>query len=152
MLGGLDVDNPSVFVRAGCVANLATRVVGPVRREGPVQARDVEFLRRHTERRIKITVPGPFTMGQQTQDDHYGDEQLLALDLAAAQPRIKLGGSKNGESSEPTPTEDEQASGSLKPRTPHITHHPTLTREPRSATPGFVEPSPLTVASFCDFV
>jgi hypothetical protein len=67
-------------------------------------------------------VPGPFTMGQQTQDDHYGDERLLALDLAAAQPQIKLGGSKNGESSEPTPTEDEQSSGSLKPRTHHITH------------------------------
>jgi 5-methyltetrahydropteroyltriglutamate--homocysteine methyltransferase len=84
MLGGLDVDNPGVFVERVGVENLAPRVVGPVRREGPVQARDVEFLRRHTERRIKITVPGPFTMGQQTQDDHYGDERLLALDLAAA--------------------------------------------------------------------
>jgi 5-methyltetrahydropteroyltriglutamate--homocysteine methyltransferase len=84
MLGGLDVDNPGVFVERVGVENLAPRVVGPVRRAGPVQVRDVEFLRRHTKRRIKITVPGPFTMGQQTQDDYYGDERLLALDLAAA--------------------------------------------------------------------
>jgi 5-methyltetrahydropteroyltriglutamate--homocysteine methyltransferase len=84
MLGGLDVDNPGVFVERVGIENLAPRVVGPIRREGPVQVRDVEFLRRHTDRSIKITVPGPFTMGQQTQDDHYGDERLLALDLAAA--------------------------------------------------------------------
>jgi 5-methyltetrahydropteroyltriglutamate--homocysteine methyltransferase len=83
-LAGLDVDNPGVFVERVGIENLAPRVVGPVRREGPVQVRDVEFLRRHTDRPIKITVPGPFTMGQQTQDDHYGDERLLALDLAAA--------------------------------------------------------------------
>jgi 5-methyltetrahydropteroyltriglutamate--homocysteine methyltransferase len=84
MLGGLDVDNPGVFVERVGIENLAPRVVGPVRRKGPVQVRDVEFLRRHTDRRIKITVPGPFTMGQQTQDDHYGDERRLALDFAAA--------------------------------------------------------------------
>ena len=84
MLGGFDVDNPGVFVERVGIENLAPRVVGPVRRKGPVQVRDVEFLRRHTDRRVKITVPGPFTMGQQTQDDHYGDERRLALDLAAA--------------------------------------------------------------------
>ena len=84
MLAGLDVDNPGVFVERTGIENLAPRVVGDVKREGPVQVRDIEFLRRHTERRIKITIPGPFTMGQQTQDDHYGDERRLALDLAAA--------------------------------------------------------------------
>ena len=49
------------------------RVVGPVSRKHPVQVRDVEFLRAHTSRPIKITVPGPFTMSQQAQNDHYGD-------------------------------------------------------------------------------
>ncbi|MFN2629204.1 MAG: 5-methyltetrahydropteroyltriglutamate--homocysteine methyltransferase [Gaiellaceae bacterium] len=84
MLGGLDLADPGVFVERVGIENLAPRVVGPVRREGPVQVRDVEFLRRHTDRPVKITVPGPFTMGQQTQDEHYGDERGLALDLAAA--------------------------------------------------------------------
>jgi 5-methyltetrahydropteroyltriglutamate--homocysteine methyltransferase len=60
------------------------RVVGPIRRTGPVEVRDVEFLRGITERRIKITVPGPFTMTQQAQDDHYGDERSLALAYAEA--------------------------------------------------------------------
>ena len=57
---------------------------GPIRRRHPVQVRDVEFLRRHTAKPIKITVPGPFTMSQQAQDDYYKDEVALALDYAAA--------------------------------------------------------------------
>ena len=60
------------------------RVVGPVRRRAPVEVRDVEFLRGLTDRRIKITVPGPFTMTQQAQDDHYGDGRSLALAYAEA--------------------------------------------------------------------
>jgi 5-methyltetrahydropteroyltriglutamate--homocysteine methyltransferase len=83
-LAGFDLDNPGVFVERIGIENLAPRVVGPVRRETPAEVRDVEFLRRNTERLIKITIPGPFTMAQQTQDDHYGDERQLALDLAAA--------------------------------------------------------------------
>jgi 5-methyltetrahydropteroyltriglutamate--homocysteine methyltransferase len=58
--------------------------VGPIKRRHPVQVRDVEFLRANTDRPIKITVPGPFTMSQQAQDDYYKDEVALALDYAAA--------------------------------------------------------------------
>ena len=60
------------------------RVVGPIRRTRPVEVRDVEFLRSLTDRRIKITVPGPFTMTQQAQNDHYGDDRSLALAYAEA--------------------------------------------------------------------
>ena len=64
--------------------NLAPRVVGPIRRSGAVLVRDLLFLRASTDRRVKVTIPGPFTMSQQAQDDHYGDEEALALALAAA--------------------------------------------------------------------
>jgi 5-methyltetrahydropteroyltriglutamate--homocysteine methyltransferase len=64
--------------------NPVPRVVGPIRRRRPVEVRDVEFLRAITDRRIKITVPGPFTMAQQAQDDHYGDGRSLALAYAEA--------------------------------------------------------------------
>jgi 5-methyltetrahydropteroyltriglutamate--homocysteine methyltransferase len=60
------------------------RVVGPIVRRRAVEVRDVEFLRRHTARPIKITLPGPFTLAQQAQDEHYGDEEALALAYAAA--------------------------------------------------------------------
>jgi 5-methyltetrahydropteroyltriglutamate--homocysteine methyltransferase len=83
-LEGMDLDNPGVFVERIGVENLAPRVVGPIRRREPVGVHDVELLRRNTERLVKITVPGPFTMSQQTQDDYYGDARWLALDLAAA--------------------------------------------------------------------
>src|SRR5207253_3322174 len=55
-----------------------------IRRLQPVEVRDVEFLRRNTDHRIKITVPGPFTITQQAQNDYYRDEKALALDIAAA--------------------------------------------------------------------
>ena len=64
--------------------NPVPRVVGPIRRTRPVEVRDVEFLRSITDRRIKITVPGPFTMTQQAQNDHYADERSLALAYAEA--------------------------------------------------------------------
>src|SRR5207247_4418029 len=60
------------------------RAIGPMRRKHPVEVRDVEFLRANTKRQIKMTVPGPFTMSAQCQDDFYGDEEKLALDYAAA--------------------------------------------------------------------
>ncbi len=83
-LSGIDLDNPGVFVERSGVENSVPRIVGPIRRTGPVEVRDVEFLRRNTDRPIKITIPGPFTMTQQTQDEHYGDERAMALDFAAA--------------------------------------------------------------------
>jgi 5-methyltetrahydropteroyltriglutamate--homocysteine methyltransferase len=60
------------------------RIVGKIRRKHPVEVRDVEFLRANTDRTIKITVPGPFTMAQQAQNDFYKDEEELVLDYAAA--------------------------------------------------------------------
>ena len=72
-LEGVDIDNPGVALDRTGHPNPVPRVVGPIRRTRPVQVRDVEFLRRNTERRIKITIPGPFTMSQQAHNDHYPD-------------------------------------------------------------------------------
>jgi 5-methyltetrahydropteroyltriglutamate--homocysteine methyltransferase len=83
-LSGVDIDRPGSALDRTGHANPVPRVHGPVRRLRPVEVRDVEFLRRHTERTIKITLPGPFTMTQQAQNDHYSDEEALALDYAAA--------------------------------------------------------------------
>jgi 5-methyltetrahydropteroyltriglutamate--homocysteine methyltransferase len=81
-LDGLDLDSPgSVRNRSG-IDIPAPRVTGEIRRPQPVQADDVRFLRAHTDRTVKITVPGPFTMAQQAQDDHYGDDRALALAYA----------------------------------------------------------------------
>jgi 5-methyltetrahydropteroyltriglutamate--homocysteine methyltransferase len=83
-LDGVDLDNPGVALDRTGNENPVPRVTGPIRRTRPVEVRDVEFLRSLTERRIKITVPGPFTMTQQAQDDHYPDERSLALAYAEA--------------------------------------------------------------------
>ena len=83
-LEGIDLDNPGVALDRTGHENPVPRVVGPIRRAQPVEVRDVEFLRSLTDRRIKITVPGPFTMTQQAQNDHYSDERSLALAYAEA--------------------------------------------------------------------
>jgi 5-methyltetrahydropteroyltriglutamate--homocysteine methyltransferase len=83
-LDGVDLDNPGVALDRTGHENPVPRVVGPIRRTRPVEVRDVELLRGLTGRRIKITVPGPFTMTQQAQDEHYGDGRALALAYAAA--------------------------------------------------------------------
>jgi 5-methyltetrahydropteroyltriglutamate--homocysteine methyltransferase len=83
-LDGLDLDNPGVALDRTGHENVVPRVVGPVRRREPVEVRDVEFLRTLTDRTIKITVPGPFTMTQQAQNDHYADDRSLALAYAEA--------------------------------------------------------------------
>jgi 5-methyltetrahydropteroyltriglutamate--homocysteine methyltransferase len=83
-LDGVDLDNPGVALDRTGHENPVPRVVGPIRRTRPVETRDVEFLRSITDRRIKITVPGPFTMTQQAQNDHYADEPSLALAYAEA--------------------------------------------------------------------
>jgi len=84
-LEGVDLDNPgTAFDRSGH-PNPVPRVVGPIRRRHAVCVEDLQFLRRHTTRPVKITVPGPFTMAQQAQIDHYGgSRELAALDYAAA--------------------------------------------------------------------
>jgi 5-methyltetrahydropteroyltriglutamate--homocysteine methyltransferase len=83
-LDGLDLDNPGVALDRTGHENVVPRVVGPVRRKEPVEVRDVEFLRSLTNRTIKITVPGPFTMTQQAQNDHYANDRDLALAYAEA--------------------------------------------------------------------
>jgi 5-methyltetrahydropteroyltriglutamate--homocysteine methyltransferase len=83
-LSGMDLDNPGVALGRTGRPNHVPRVVGPIRRLHPVEVRDVEFLRRNTNHRIKITVPGPFTITQQVQNDYYHDEKVLALDVAVA--------------------------------------------------------------------
>jgi 5-methyltetrahydropteroyltriglutamate--homocysteine methyltransferase len=78
-LAGIDLDTPGVALDRTGHENPVPRVVGPVRRTRPVEARHLRFLRGLTDRRIKITVPGPFTMTQQAQNDHYGSDRELAL-------------------------------------------------------------------------
>ena len=83
-LDGLDLDNPAIVLSRSGRPSPVPRVVGKIRRKHPVEVADVKFLRANTARRIKMTVPGPFTMSQQAQNDFYEDETELALDYAAA--------------------------------------------------------------------
>lgn len=83
-LDGVDLDDPGVALDRTGHENPVPRVVGSIRRTRPVEARDVEFLRSITDRKVKITVPGPFTMTQQAQNDHYADDRSLALAYAEA--------------------------------------------------------------------
>jgi 5-methyltetrahydropteroyltriglutamate--homocysteine methyltransferase len=83
-LEGVDIDNPGTALDRSGHPNPVPRIVGKIRRKQPVEVRDVQFLRANTDRPIKITVPGPFTMSQQAQNDFYKDEQELVLDYAAA--------------------------------------------------------------------
>jgi 5-methyltetrahydropteroyltriglutamate--homocysteine methyltransferase len=83
-LEGVDIDNPGTALDRSGHPNPVPRVVGRIRRRHPVEARDVAFLRANTDRMIKITMPGAFTMGQQAQNDFYKDEVELAMDYAAA--------------------------------------------------------------------
>jgi 5-methyltetrahydropteroyltriglutamate--homocysteine methyltransferase len=83
-LDGVDLDNPGSTLSRSGVPIPVPRVVAKIRRRHPVEVRDVRFLRANTDRAIKMTVPGPFTMAQQAQDDFYRDEEAMALDYAAA--------------------------------------------------------------------
>jgi len=83
-LQGMDLDRPGTALDRTGHPTPVPRVVGPVRRTRPVEVRDVEFLRANTDRPIKATLPGPFTMSQQAQDDYYKDEAELAMALAVA--------------------------------------------------------------------
>ena len=83
-LEGVDVANPGTALDRSGHPNPVPRVVGPVSRRHPVQVRDLEFLKAHTSRKAKITVPGPFTMSQQAQDDFFGDPGEVALAYADA--------------------------------------------------------------------
>src|ERR1044071_1585499 len=83
-LEGVDIDKPGTTINRSGGQSVVPRIVSAIKRKFPVEVRDVEFLRRNTTRRIKITLPGPFTMTQQAQDDYYRDEEALAMAFAAA--------------------------------------------------------------------
>jgi 5-methyltetrahydropteroyltriglutamate--homocysteine methyltransferase len=83
-LEGVDIDNPGTALDRSGHPNPVPRVVGRIARKHPVQERDVRFLRANTSRPIKVTVPGPFTMSQQAQNEFYDDEGELALAYAGA--------------------------------------------------------------------
>lgn len=83
-LEGIDIDNPGVALDRSGHENPVPRIVGPIKRKHPVEVEDLKFLRAHTDRMIKITVPGPFTMSQQAQNDYYKDEAEAAMAYAVA--------------------------------------------------------------------
>jgi 5-methyltetrahydropteroyltriglutamate--homocysteine methyltransferase len=83
-LEGVDIQNPGTTINRSGGQSVVPRIVGSITRKSPIEVRDVEFLRRNTAKKIKITLPGPFTMTQQAQDDYYRDEEALAMAFAAA--------------------------------------------------------------------
>jgi len=84
-LEGVDIDNPGIALDRSGHPNPVPRVIGKIRRKHAVEVEDVQFLRRHTNRAIKISIPGPFTMAQQAQIDFYdGSRELAAMDYATA--------------------------------------------------------------------
>ena len=83
-LEGVDLDNPGSALDRSGHPNPVPRIVGKIRRKHAVEVEDLKFLKRHTTRMTKITVPGPFTMLQQAQNDYYKSEEEAALDYAEA--------------------------------------------------------------------
>ncbi|HEX5228156.1 MAG TPA: uroporphyrinogen decarboxylase family protein [Bryobacteraceae bacterium] len=83
-LEGVDLENPAQVVARSGKLNYVPRIVSKIRRKHAVEVRDVEFLRANTDRRIKVTVPGPYTMSQQAHNDFYKSEEEMAMDYAAA--------------------------------------------------------------------
>jgi 5-methyltetrahydropteroyltriglutamate--homocysteine methyltransferase len=83
-LEGVDADNPATIVSRSGQPTPVPRVVGKIQRTQPVERQDMEFLRRHTDRAAKITLPGPFTMSQQARNEFYKDEEELAMAFAEA--------------------------------------------------------------------
>lgn len=83
-LEGISADPPATIISRNGRPAEVPRVVGPIRRTRAVEVRDVAFLRANTDRAIKITLPGPFTLSQQVVDEHYGDEAAVALAYADA--------------------------------------------------------------------
>ena len=83
-LDGVDIDNPGTALDRSGHPNPVPRITGPVRRRHPVEVDDLTFLRAHTSRTVKITVPGPFTMAQQAQNDYYPSREAAAFGYAEA--------------------------------------------------------------------
>jgi 5-methyltetrahydropteroyltriglutamate--homocysteine methyltransferase len=83
-LEGVDIDNPGSALDRSGHPNPVPRIVGRIRRKRPVEVEDLRFLKRHTTRLTKITLPGPFTMSQQAQNDYYKSPAEAAMDYAGA--------------------------------------------------------------------
>ena len=83
-LDGVDVENPGVIRDRAGRETVVPRVAGRIQRKRAVEVRDMQFLRRNTDRLAKITLPGPFTLSQQTQNEFYRDAEEMAMDFAAA--------------------------------------------------------------------
>jgi len=83
-LEGVDIENPGTALDRSGHPNQVPRIVGRIRRKRPVEVDDLLFLKRHTERETKITVPGPFTLSQQAQNDYYPSPAEAAMDYAVA--------------------------------------------------------------------
>jgi 5-methyltetrahydropteroyltriglutamate--homocysteine methyltransferase len=83
-LDGIDADHPAVITNRAGRSVSVPRVVARIQRRGPVEIEDMKFLRRHTQRQTKMTLPGPFTMAQQAKNEFYQDVDELVMDLAAA--------------------------------------------------------------------
>src|SRR5213592_3762052 len=83
-LEGVDIDNPGTALDRSGHPNPVPRIVGKIRRKHPVEIEDLRFLRAHTRKAVKMTVPGPFTMSQQAQNDFYTSDEEAAMDYAAA--------------------------------------------------------------------
>ena len=83
-LGGVDIENPGTAIDRTGHPNPVPRISGPIRRKRPIEVDDVKFLRAATDRMVKITLPGPFTMTQQAQNDFYDSDEAAAMDYAAA--------------------------------------------------------------------
>ncbi len=83
-LSGVDIDNPGTALDRSGHPNPVPRIVGPIKRLRPVEVDDLKFLRAHTDRKVKITVPGPFTMSEQAQNDFYASGEEAAMAYAVA--------------------------------------------------------------------
>jgi 5-methyltetrahydropteroyltriglutamate--homocysteine methyltransferase len=83
-LDGIDIEKPGTVINRNGRPIPVPRIAGPIKRRHPVELRDLKVLRAGTDRKIKATVPGPFTMGRQAQDDYYGDEEAVAMAYAEA--------------------------------------------------------------------
>ena len=83
-LEGVDIDNPGSALDRSGHPNPVPRVAGKIRRRHAVEVRDLVFLKKNTSKKVKITVPGPFTMSQQAQNDFYSTDAECAMDYAAA--------------------------------------------------------------------
>ena len=83
-LDGIDIENPGTVINRNGRPITVPRIVGPIQRKKPVELRDLQVLRANTDRKVKATVPGPFTMGRQAQDDYYRDEEAAAMAYAEA--------------------------------------------------------------------